>query len=125
MVSGETLSVAIGQGYVTATPLQMAGAIATIASGGIRHPPYFVEGVEMPDHEDPVVARGDPKSLGLRSSTVVQIRNALRDVVESPGGTGRRAHVDGMEVGGKTGTAQTVRLRGRKTPPEKIPRETP
>lgn len=120
---GETLSVAIGQGYVTTTPLQMAGVIATIAGGGIRFPPYFVERVEVPDHEDPVVPREDPEPLGLRSSTIVQIRNALRDVVESPRGTGRRAQVEGIEVGGKTGTSQTVRLRERDLPPEKVPRK--
>src|SRR2546425_3262277 len=46
---GETLSVAIGQGYVTATPLQMANLAATIASGGTRRRPFYVKRVVSPD----------------------------------------------------------------------------
>ena len=46
---GETLSVAIGQGYVTATPLQMANVSATIANGGTRYRPQFVKRIETPD----------------------------------------------------------------------------
>src|SRR4030095_17047123 len=46
---GETLSVAIGQGYVTATPLQMANLAATIANGGTRYRPHYVQRVDAPD----------------------------------------------------------------------------
>src|SRR6185503_2654815 len=46
---GETLSVAIGQGYVTATPLQMAVMAATVANGGTRYRPFYVKRVSAPD----------------------------------------------------------------------------
>src|SRR5439155_4754345 len=47
--AGETLSVAIGQGYVTATPLQMAQMTAVIANGGTRYRPHYVKRIEAPD----------------------------------------------------------------------------
>src|SRR5439155_21404880 len=47
--AGETLSVAIGQGYVPTTPLQMANVIAAIANNGTVYPPQFVTRVETPD----------------------------------------------------------------------------
>ncbi|MEA2625731.1 MAG: penicillin-binding protein 2 [Candidatus Binatota bacterium] len=122
---GETLSVAIGQGYVTATPLQMANAIATIAGGGIRHRPHFVDYVEMPSGEIARPNEDEPIATGLRASTVVQLKAALRDVVASNVGTGKKARVEGIEVGGKTGTSQVVRLRkdNKKVDQLKLPRQ--
>lgn len=119
---GETLSAAIGQGYVLVTPLQMAVAIATVANGGTRYRPHLVGRVETPAGK--VIYRHQPEVVGeagLRKTTLVELRSALRDVVMGSSGTGRRARVEGVEVAGKTGTAQVVRLarssgRGKHTP---------
>jgi penicillin-binding protein 2 len=108
---GETLSVAIGQGYVTATPLQMANLAATIANGGVRYRPHYVKRVAAPDgsvREEP-----PPEVLGearLKKSTLAQIRSAMRDVVMTENGTGKKARVVGVEIAGKTGTSQVVKM---------------
>ena len=108
---GETLSVAIGQGYVTATPLQMANLAATIANGGTRYRPYYVKRVEAPDGS--LRAEIQPEVLGeahLKKSTLAQIRSAMRDVVMTDAGTGKKAQVVGVDIAGKTGTSQVVKM---------------
>jgi len=108
---GETLSVAIGQGYVTATPLQMANFVATVANGGTRYRPRFVKRVEAFDGT--IREEIAPEIVGLadlKKSTITQLQNAMRDVVMSPRGTGKNARVLGVTVAGKTGTAQVVRM---------------
>lgn len=120
--AGETLSVAIGQGYVTATPLQMANAMAMMATGR-RFRPHFVLQVEGPEGD--VVARQEPEEvarLELRATTLKQVRDALRDVVESERGTGKRAQLRGIPVAGKTGTSQVVRLGKDRPKASRLPR---
>src|SRR6185369_6612390 len=86
---GETLSVAIGQGYVAATPLQMAMVAATIANGGTRYKPQFVKEQEALDGSvvkkfPPIVQRRiriDPVVLDI-------VRSGMCDVVNGEGGTG-------------------------------------
>lgn len=109
--AGETLSCAIGQGYMLATPLQMANLIATVANGGTRYQPHFIQRVESPSAEslqeaEPTVAG----HAGLRPTTLLQLRDALRDVVNSPNGTGKKAKLPTIEVGGKTGTSQVFKM---------------
>jgi penicillin-binding protein 2 len=111
---GETLSVAIGQGYVTATPLQMANFVATVANGGTRYRPHYVKRVEAFDgtvREE--IAPEIVAQAHLKTSTITQLQSAMRDVVMSTRGTGQKARVLGVEVAGKTGTSQVVRLSRR------------
>ncbi len=119
--AGETLSVAIGQGYVLVTPLQMALLTTAIANGGKIYRPYLVERVETARGE--VVWQHHPEIrwvAGIREETFRWLRHAMRDVVHSPSGTGKKARLPGMWIGGKTGTAQTASgFRGKQ---ETLPR---
>lgn len=119
--AGETLSVAIGQGYVTATPLQMASAVAMLATGK-RYRPHLVLQVEHPDGT--VIHSEQPElvaELGVRSVVAKQVRDALRDVVER--GTGKNARLQAISVAGKTGTSQVVRLGKERPRADRQPRE--
>jgi penicillin-binding protein 2 len=99
---GETISVSIGQGQVLATPLQMARMMASIANGGRLVHPHIARMISgKPASYQP------PTTLGFRPSTVAAIRRGLRMAVES-GGSAGLARVEGLEVAGKTGSAQVV-----------------
>jgi penicillin-binding protein 2 len=111
--AGETLSVAIGQGYVTVTPLQLAGLAATIANGGTRYRPHYVKRIESADGVVLDIAPEVMGEAGIKKSTLDQVRSAMRDVVMSDNGTGKKARVPGVEVAGKTGTSQVVKMGDR------------
>jgi penicillin-binding protein 2 len=106
---GETFSVAIGQGYNLATPLQMARVVAAVANGGIVYKPYLVEKVESPTGEILYQARPTVQSrLEASPATLEAVRQALVGVVNE--GTARSARLPHIQVAGKTGTAQVVAL---------------
>jgi penicillin-binding protein 2 len=116
--AGETLSAAIGQGYVTATPLQMAEAVATIATGS-RYKPYLVQRVESIDGG--VVQDVAPElvaKLPVRHTALKQVQEALVDVVAH--GTGKRGGLPDIAVAGKTGTSQVVALGRERVPAAKL-----
>jgi penicillin-binding protein 2 len=105
--AGDTLNLSIGQGWVTVTPLQMAMVTAALANQGTLYAPRLVlatrpGGEEAFRAEPPVVA--NRLNWSERSRRVV--REGMYDVVMSPTGTGRLARVPGIEVAGKTGTAE-------------------
>ncbi len=108
---GETVSVAIGQGYVTVTPLQLANMMAAVANGGKLFRPRIVSKVESVDgttvHEyGPELIRTIP----LKPDTLKRLHAALADVVKV--GTGGMARSPLVEIAGKTGTAQVVEMKG-------------
>jgi penicillin-binding protein 2 len=118
--AGETLSAAIGQGYVTATPLQMANMAAAVAVGQ-RLRPHFVMQVERPDGE--LVRRFEPEvvaGMELKDSTIALLREAMHGVVHDEEGTGKRARLEGIEVAGKTLTSQVVRLKKQGQDPKEL-----
>jgi penicillin-binding protein 2 len=117
---GDTLSVAIGQGYNLVTPLQIAQVTAAVANGGRLFEPQLVEKVESPAGEVLFQAPATPKSLvDVSPATLAVVRKALRGVVHDEKGTGRGCQIPGLEVAGKTGTAQVVTLEKEKREKEK------
>jgi penicillin-binding protein 2 len=109
---GETLPVSIGQGYLLATPLQVAQYTAVAANGGKLMRPHLVREIE--DFEGRLITRVEPEiinTLPLRVDYLEKVRKGLEGVVNDPGGTGRRAKVAGVRVAGKTGTSQVVSLK--------------
>jgi len=96
--AGETISVAIGQGALTVTPLQLARAIGGIAMGGVWHHPHLVRELD---------ATEKPDSWPLDPDHVKEVVDGMYGVVNE-GGTGGYAALKGIEVCGKTGTAQVA-----------------
>ncbi|NPV05807.1 MAG: penicillin-binding protein 2 [Syntrophaceae bacterium] len=106
---GETISIAIGQGYNTATPLQLANAYAAIANGGEFFTPRVVQRVETDDGEIIEEFRPEKKAvLPVSRENLQLLKRALWGVVNEPGGTGGQARIAGRDVCGKTGTSQVI-----------------
>jgi penicillin-binding protein 2 len=107
---GQTANTSIGQGYVLASPLQMAMVAATVANGGTVYRPSLIYKVQEADGtaiRKPEKIRGDlKKDDNLSKEDIELVRRGMWRVVNDPGGTGSRAKIPGIVVAGKTGTAQ-------------------
>lgn len=120
---GETLSVAIGQGANVMTPLQVAQMTAALANGGTIYRPQLVEKVTAPDGV--VLENFQPEvesKIEGYDYFFHLIRQGMEEVVQGKRGTARRIRIQGLPIGGKTGTAQVVKIaqyRGLKD--EEIP----
>ncbi|CAA9549723.1 MAG: Cell division protein FtsI [Peptidoglycan synthetase] [uncultured Thermomicrobiales bacterium] len=107
--TGDAVNLAIGQGFLQATPLQMATAYAAIANGGDLLQPYVVDRVRAPGGaEERIGERMVRSQLPLSRGTIRELQSALRDQTSDPTGFGSvRVFGDfGWPIAGKTGTAQ-------------------
>jgi penicillin-binding protein 2 len=105
---GETISLAIGQGALTTTPLQIAYSVGGIATGGYFARPHLIALEEL-TARGRKVPPGAEVRVALAEETVAAVTDALYGVVNE-GGTGGRARIVGLDVGGKTGTAQVASI---------------
>ncbi len=110
---GETLLIAIGQGYNLTTPLQMACLIASIGNGGPIPKPTIVRRIEDADGNVRAPASGrkadaEWPTLPASRETLDLVQEGLWRVVNGPHGTARGSRIEGLEFCGKTGTGQVI-----------------
>lgn len=111
--AGETISVGIGQGAVTVTPIQMARAIGGIASGGVMHRPHLVFPEEVPADIFTSLSENHPgsgeKTFPLTTANWQTITDGMAETTQ-PGAyhTAAAARLEGIDFAGKTGTADVV-----------------
>jgi penicillin-binding protein 2 len=104
--AGDTVSLAIGQGLITVTPLQVARLMGAVANGGVLWKPRMVARVRSPDGAPLATETAVEERRAAVAPVVVEfLHEALAAVVAS--GTGKGAQVPGLTIAGKTGTAQT------------------
>ncbi|MBN2755258.1 MAG: penicillin-binding protein 2 [Candidatus Goldbacteria bacterium] len=106
---GNTVMMAIGQGYITSTPLQILNIMAAMANGGYAMQPRLLKAVTMDNRR--IFMNPEPKKLfeiEVKKENIKIMQAALKRVVNNWAGTGKASQVRGIEVAGKTGTVQNV-----------------
>lgn len=110
-VQGESLVAAIGQGFVLATPLQLATMVARLANGGKAVTPFIARDVMTNDN---IAGRAEvaPPDIKINPHHLKLVRDAMIRVMNTPRGTAYKARImaPGMAMGGKTGTSQVRRI---------------
>jgi penicillin-binding protein 2 len=120
---GETLSVAIGQGFNLATPLQMAVLAAAVGNGGKRYQPMILDRIQSADGE--IIQKNEPRLTGKLPITPLnleRVKLGLWKVVNGENGTARGSRLADIDISGKTGTSQVVsRKEGETLAEEDMP----
>jgi penicillin-binding protein 2 len=110
---GETISVAIGQGQVSVTPISLAVYTATLANGGTRITPHLIKAIDDGQELKPVPAPAPQSQVEVSPEKLQAIRDGMWLVVNGGSGTARRTMIPGKDVCGKTGTSQVISNQGR------------
>ncbi len=106
---GETLSIAIGQGFNLTTPIQMAVVAAAVANGGHRYQPQIVDNIKTVDGQ--LLQQNEPKLIGklpVSPAHLELVKLGLWKVVNSEKGTARGSRLSDIDISGKTGTSQVI-----------------
>jgi len=111
--AGETISVGIGQGQVSVTPIEMAVYAATLANAGTRVTPHLLKAIDEGNGWKPVPAPPPQSKVEVDPVKMQAVRDGMWGVVNG-GGTGYAAKIAGHDVAGKTGTAQVVSNTNRR-----------
>jgi penicillin-binding protein 2 len=122
-VGGDTISIGIGNGFNSYTPLQMAHAVATLANDGVVMKPHLVKSVEDPvTHKRTLTVATESGRIPLKQENIDIIKRAMVGVTSDVSGTAFTIFRNApYTVGGKTGTAQVVGLKGQKYNASAIP----
>jgi penicillin-binding protein 2 len=112
--AGETISVSIGQGQVSVTPISLAVMAMTVANGGTRYQPHLIRAVDAGEGNgwEPYPAPKPRSTVHMKQSTIDAVHDGLYMVVNERGTAGR-ARIVGRDVAGKTGTAQVISNQGK------------
>jgi penicillin-binding protein 2 len=116
---GETLSVAIGQGFNTATPMQMAVMTSAVANGGRRYKPMILDSVKNFDGK--LLFKQAPEVVGrlpVSDENLRLVQEGLLQVVLGERGTARRIRMKEINISGKTGTSQVISRKDNEDLPE-------
>jgi len=106
--AGNTVIASIGQGMVVTSPMQVLAMVSAIANGGTIYRPFVVKKIVSLSGD--VLEEYEPEAMrqvNVKPETLAFIRQAMLGVVNE--GTGQRAKVPGLPIGGKSGTAQVVK----------------
>jgi penicillin-binding protein 2 len=118
---GFTVLSAIGQGATTVTVLQLALAYAALANGGTVYQPQVVRSIETSDGT--VVQEFPPRVrriVEMDASRLGMVKAALHDVVDDRHGTAYAERIEGVDIAGKTGTAQVSHVTPRGVDPDRV-----
>src|SRR5260221_4983459 len=112
---GDTISIGVGQGYMLATPLQLAFATAILANDGRVFRPHVVKQIQDSQTDAITIIEPQPRAeIPLSKENVQRVRDAMIDVTR-PGGTAGWAGLNAKYLfAGKTGTAQVIGMKGQK-----------
>src|SRR5437667_6383634 len=122
--AGETISVGIGQGQVSVTPVSMAVYMSTLANGGTRVTPHLLKQIDDGSGWKPVPAPGPKSQVEIDPEKLEAIRDGMWMVVNTPQSTGIRAKVAGRDVVGKTGSSQATSAQRRAITPNQATRNS-
>lgn len=105
---GLLLNYGIGQGEIAVTPIQMAVYVAAIANGGTIYVPHVVRAIKNSLLNQTTLLKIESRKIDVNPKTIEIVKKAMFDVVNVPGGTAFGIRLPGIDICGKTGTAQAA-----------------